>query len=98
MATITIDGVAHSARAGTKVSALQRTNPALPFACLAGRCGTCLVHVTTGNFGPMGERERQFLTARGLSLAGDMRLLCQAMVIGSATVESKATKASAAST
>lgn len=88
MTTIVIDGVAYSVRAGGKVSALYRADATLPFSCLAGRCGSCLVSVIDGNLGPMGIREREFLKVKERSLKGDVRLLCQATLMCSSKVVS----------
>ena len=84
---ITIDGVVHLSRAGMKISALYRQDQTLPFGCFSGRCGSCLVRVISGTFGPVWARERCYLAAHGFPVERDLGRMCQTMPLGHAVVE-----------
>jgi ferredoxin len=63
--------------------AARKNNIRIRFGCASCRCGTCGVKV--GNpaaFHPMGVDESALLLRMRLSTAGDVRLSCQAKLVG----------------
>lgn len=85
MPTLSFYPIAKSIEAAPQSKILAAANKAkvgLRSGCAACRCGTCAVRVGgTGELSPIGVEEAKLLAKLGLSLAGDIRLACQARII-----------------
>jgi len=61
---------------GEPLSNLYDYDTDIPFQCLRGRCGRCLVKKNYGDLGEITSRETKMLKRLGFS-PGEYRLLCQ---------------------
>jgi len=66
----------------------QNEGASLPFGCEQGICGTCLIHVVSGeeNISDMDDQEKETLEAMGAEPG--QRLACQCQIQGDIEVES----------
>jgi ferredoxin len=71
---------------GTGLRELYDQDANIPFQCLKGRCGRCLVRLVEGNLGPSTVQELAFLKLVGIS-PGSYRLLCQSTLEADSIVE-----------
>ena len=72
---------------GTGLRELYDMDANIPFQCLKGRCGRCLVRVIEGDLGPRTSQEVAFMKLMGVS-PGSYRLLCQSTLEADSIVES----------
>ncbi|WGH74226.1 2Fe-2S iron-sulfur cluster-binding protein [Tenacibaculum tangerinum] len=76
MKKITIGESSFEFKKGTSMSDLYDFDTVIPFQCLKGRCGRCLVKTNYGDLGEITSKEKKLLKRLGFSIE-EHRLLCQ---------------------
>lgn len=71
---------------GARLRDLYDLDAGIPFQCLKGRCGRCLVKVIEGDLGPRTSEEMAFMRLMGLP-SDRHRLLCQSTLLSDAVVQ-----------
>lgn len=86
MLSITFEGHSVQLLKGTPLKVLYDLDSRIPFQCLKGRCGRCMVRTLQGDLGPRTPEEIALMKSMGVT-GSEYRLLCQSTLESDALVE-----------